>query len=108
MAWRYKNNPRVIGMDLRNELRKAHGVDAQWGSNNPRNDWYRAAKLAAEEVLKQAPHWLVFVSGLNYQLDFGDIAKKPLELSVPNKLVYTGHFYSWSWGVPSWSAYSYD
>lgn len=78
MAWRYKNNPKVIGMDLRNELRKAHGVDAQWGSNNPRNDWCRAAKLAAEEVLKQAPHWLIFVSGLNYQLDFGDIAKKPL------------------------------
>lgn len=70
MANRYKNNPRVIGMDLRNELRKAHGVDTEWGNGNPRNDWSRAAKICAERVLKVAPHWLIFVSGLNYQLDF--------------------------------------
>lgn len=51
---------------------------------------------------------MIFVSGINYQLDLTDVANFPLELSVPNKLVYTGHFYSWSWGIPSWSLYSYD
>jgi hypothetical protein len=28
-------------------------------------------------------------------------------LSVPNKLVYSGHIYSWSWGA-DWSKTSYN
>lgn len=67
---RYKHNPLVIGMDLRNELRKAHGTDADWGNGNPKNDWRRAAHICAEKVLKICPHWLIFISGLNYQLNF--------------------------------------
>lgn len=46
-AQRYKKNPRVIGMDLRNQLRKAHGQDTQWGNKDPRTNWQRAAKLCA-------------------------------------------------------------
>lgn len=73
MARRYKDNPRVIGMDLRNELRKAHGMEATWGDNQPLTDWKRAAKITGEKVLKIAPHWLIFVAGLNYQLDLTPI-----------------------------------
>lgn len=55
-----------------------------------------------------APHWLILVGGLNYQLDLTSIFKHPLEYSVKNKLVYTGHFYGFSWPVPAWSLISYD
>lgn len=59
-------------------------------------------------MLKESPHWLILVSGLNYQLDLVSIHDFPIELSVPNKLVYTGHFYGFSWPIPTWSAYSYE
>lgn len=35
----------------------------------------------------------------------------PLALKIPNKLIYTGHFYGWSWASPqitSWNMVSYD
>lgn len=48
------------------------------------------------------------MGGLNYQLDLTPIYKSPLSLSVPNKLVYSGHFYGFSWPIPSWNLYSYD
>lgn len=83
-------------------------METQWDNKDPRTDWKRAAKICAEKVLKICPHWLIFVSGLNYQLNFEEMAKSPLELSVSNKLVYTGHFYSWSWGIPSWSVFKYE
>lgn len=108
LAMRYKDNPRVIGMDLRNELRKANGLEATWGSDNPLTDWLRAAKICGEKVLKIAPHWLILVAGLNYQLDLTCVLKNPLEFSVKNKLVYSGHFYGFSWPVASWALVSYD
>ena len=58
--------------------------------------------------MKEAPHWLVMVSGLNYQLDLSGVKESPLEFSIPNKLVYTGHFYGFSWPIPAWNVYSYD
>lgn len=51
---------------------------------------------------------MILVGGINYQLDLTFIKDDPLTLSVPNKLVYTGHFYGFSWPIPSWSVYSYD
>jgi hypothetical protein len=71
-------------------------------------DWKRAANICAEKVLKICPHWLIFIGGLNYQLDLTCILNSPLALSVPNKLVYTGHFYSFSWPIPTWKIYSYE
>lgn len=95
-------------MDLRNELRKANGLEATWGTDNPLTDWLRAAKICGEKVLKIAPHWLILVGGLNYQLDLTCVLNKPLEFSVKNKLVYSGHFYGFSWPVASWALVSYD
>jgi hypothetical protein len=39
----------------------------------------------------------MFVGGLDYQTDLTPVLKFPIKLSVPNKLVYTGHLYHWSW-----------
>lgn len=30
-------------MDLRNEIRKAHGLEGSWGDGNPKTDWKRAS-----------------------------------------------------------------
>lgn len=37
---RYASNPMVVGMDLRNELRRSRGVAPTWNSRDPRSDWY--------------------------------------------------------------------
>jgi hypothetical protein len=72
-------------------------------------DWKKAAIEGANEVLKNNPNLLIFVSGLNYSLDLTDIKKSPIgDLIVPNKLIYTGHFYGFSWIVISWKLWSYE
>ena len=43
MAERYKNNPRVIGMDLRNEVRPNFHIRPTWGTGNKLTDWKMAA-----------------------------------------------------------------
>jgi hypothetical protein len=58
-------------------------------------------------VLKIAPHWLIIVGGLHFQLDLTPIQTTPLSYSVPNKLVYSGHFYSFSW-PPSMASFNYE
>lgn len=60
-------------------------------------------------ALEEAPHWLIFVGGLNYQLDLTVVQDSPLVLAGgARKLVYTGHFYGFSWPIPSWNVYTYD
>jgi endoglucanase len=98
----------VIGIDLRNEIRKAHGLEPSWGDGVVRTDWKRAAERAGEIALKNAPHWLIFVGGINYQLDLTPVREKPISLSVENRVVYTGHFYGFSWMIPSWSGFTYE
>lgn len=60
LAQRYGARPRVIGVDLKNE---PHGA-ATWGTGNPATDWNTAAERAAAAVVRVAPHWLVFVEGI--------------------------------------------
>jgi hypothetical protein len=43
MTKRYKHNPRVIGMDLRNEIRRTGTKIPTWGSKNKATDWHMAA-----------------------------------------------------------------
>ena len=59
LARRYAAAPNVIGADLRNELRPAHGVSPTWGSGGNATDWAAAAEQCGNAVLKLAPHWLV-------------------------------------------------
>jgi hypothetical protein len=48
------------------------------------------------------------IGGLNYGLDLKGILKRPITgLIVQNKLVYTGHFYGFSWGIITWKLWSY-
>lgn len=84
-------------MDLRNEVRKSNIGSPTWGDGS-KFDWKRAAETAASRIHKKAPDWLIVVGGLDYQLDLTPILKDPIKLARPNKLVYSGHLYNFSWG----------
>lgn len=39
-----------------------------WGDNS-NTDWKKAAETVGNKILSVAPHWLIIVGGLTYQLD---------------------------------------
>jgi hypothetical protein len=108
LSIRYINNPRVIAFDIRNEIRSTPGFSPTWGDDNAITDWRRASIIGANAVLSTNPNLLVMIGGLNYGLDLKGIIRRPVTgLVIKNKLVYTGHFYGFSWIVPSWSLWTY-
>jgi len=92
---RYKDNPWVAGMDLRNELRPAHGTMAAWG-NGKQNDWALAAEKAGNVILDVNPDVLVIVGGILSNGNLMGALTHPIQLTLPGKLVYTGHIYPFS------------
>jgi endoglucanase len=101
LSARYADTPNVIGADLKNE---PHG-EATWGTGAA-NDWRRAAELAGNAVLANAPNWLILVEGIEgpvaggQQLDrhwwggnLEGVRNNPVRLSVANRLVYSPHEY---------------
>jgi endoglucanase len=106
LATRYLNNPTVIGMDLRNEPHGAHMGGACWGCGDPPNpalprDWQLAAQRGGNAVLSVNPHLLIFVEGVDCYgndctWDGGNlegVQAHPVQLNVPNQLVYSVHEY---------------
>lgn len=86
----YKNQPWVVGADLRNELRSG----AAWGGPDPRLDWHAAAERGANAVLEANPQLLVMVEGPEYSTNFNAFATLPLKLKISNRLVYSPHAYA--------------
>ena len=72
LAERYSGNERVIGADLRNEVRPSRGkplpfpANPNWGKDNDR-DWHKAATDAGNAIHVFSPHWLIVVEGINGQ-----------------------------------------
>ena len=97
---RYKSQPWVVGVDLRNELRSG----AQWGGSDPKLDWHAAAERCGNAVLAANPNLLVMVEGPEYSTNFTAFASLPLVLKTPNHLVYSPHAYS----TPGQTFASYD
>ncbi len=97
LAQHYRGNETVIGADLANE---PHGP-ATWGDGNPSTDWRLAAEQAGNAILAVSPGWLIMVEGIEqYHGDFywwgGNLegaAQYPVQLSQPDKLVYSAHDY---------------
>lgn len=101
MAQRYQSNPWVIGVDLRNEPRSP----ATWGGSAS-TDWHAAAELGGNAVLSVNPGLLIFVEGVSYAGDLSGVATLPVQLNVPNQLVYEAHDYGfWYSGFTSYSNY---
>ena len=95
MTDRYSSNALVVGMDLRNELRRAHGHSPSWGNGNVKYDWAMAAEKAGDAVLAINSNMLIIVEGLEYAGTLEGARNHPIELSQPNQLVYSGHLYTW-------------
>ena len=97
---RYKNQPWVVGADLRNELRSG----ATWGGNDAKLDWHAAAERGGNTVLEANPKLLVMVEGPQYSTDFTAFAALPLTLKVQSRLVYSPHAYATA--APTFSSYA--
>ncbi|KAG8816414.1 hypothetical protein FRC17_000339 [Serendipita sp. 399] len=107
MANRYKDNPRVVGADLYNEVRRDVLVDPNWGWGNE-VDWYSAAQYAADKIhLEANPNLLIVIEGINWiglpvdGLPHGRPTLSGAEyishnLMKSDKLVYSAHFYSYT------------
>lgn len=113
MAARYKDNSRVIGFDLRNEVRGIYKTDANqiptildlawWnpeslGLRGVIKDWRKAALTATTAVWQGNPHSLVIVEGIgaidlvatsNFPLTFG-------QSCLTNRTLWSVHDYAWS------------
>ena len=89
---RYKNQPWVVGADLRNELRSG----AAWGGADSKLDWHAAAERGGNAVLSANPDLLVMVEGPEYSTNFIAFAKLPVVLKVAQRLVYSPHAYAFS------------
>lgn len=92
MVQRYAANPLVMGVDLRNEPRSP----ATWGGSAA-TDWHAAAETGGNVVLGVNPHLLIFVEGIDYALDLSGAQSLPVQLNVPNQLVYEAHNYAFDY-----------
>ncbi|KAJ7457896.1 cellulase [Mycena latifolia] len=104
---RYKNNKRVVGADLYNEVRRDILTDPNWGSGDSA-DWQSASQVAADRIQSEAnPDILIIVEGINWiGLPVDGLAHSRPTLTpvrglshtllVSNKLVYAAHFYGYT------------
>jgi endoglucanase len=125
VAQRYKSQPAVVAMDLRNEIR-AEVPDSQtgcidcdspadagcaclqpsWGDGNPETDWPAAAERGGNAILEENSSLLIVVEGNFWSTWFG-ASYRPVRLNVANRLVYSPHNYSSSnGGVASFADYN--
>jgi endoglucanase len=98
---RYRDQPNVIGADLKNE---PHGK-ATWGTGDRKTDWRLAAERAGNAVLNINPNWLIFVEGIEENVpgqklskhwmggNLEGVKKWPIRLDRPQQLVYAPHEY---------------
>ena len=89
IAHRYKNQPWVVGADLRNELRSG----AAWGGPDPKRDWHAAAERGGKAVLSANPRLLIMVEGPEYSTNLTGFDSLPVRLPIAHRLVYSPHAY---------------
>lgn len=95
---RYKENPLVIGIDVKNEVHSTPRASVTWGaSDNIDTDWKAASEAAAGRVHAVNGEALIFVQGMCYALDLRRLHSHPPEFQLASsKLVYVAHIYPWS------------
>ncbi|CAK5282614.1 unnamed protein product [Mycena citricolor] len=106
MVNRYKDNKRVIGADLYNEVRRDILTDPNWGGSN-NADWWQASQLVADQIHLANPDILIIVEGINWvglpvdglphsRPTLIPVAQLSHTTLVSHKLVYSAHFYSYT------------
>lgn len=106
LATRYRGQDTVIGIDLHNEPHDP----ACWGCGDQATDWRLAAQRAGNAVLSANPDLLVFVEGVQtyngvsgwWGGNLMGVAQYPVQLDVPNRVVYSAHDYATSVAQQSW------
>ncbi len=101
VAAEFRNIPQVIGVDLRNEPRGA----AAWGGPAG-TDWQAAAVAGGDAVQRVDRQLLIFVEGVNNAGNLSGVAGLPVDLTVPDHVVYEAHDYGfWQSGATSYDAW---
>ncbi|MEU9128489.1 cellulase family glycosylhydrolase [Kitasatospora sp. NPDC048540] len=106
MAERYRADKRVVGADLRNEVRRDTWDDPNWGWGDA-HDEYAAFEAAGNRILQTDPDLLIVMEGINWQgipldgLPHGRPMLTPVQnlsntLIRSDKLVYAAHFYAYT------------
>ncbi|KAJ7065382.1 cellulase [Mycena amicta] len=106
MVNRYKDNKRVVGADLYNEVRRDILTDPNWG-NGDSADWQQASQRVSDQILTANPDILIIVEGINWvglpvdglphsRPTLIPVAQLSHTTIIPHKLVYSAHFYSYT------------
>lgn len=94
LALRYRSDPLVVGLDIRNEIHDQDGVVITWGrSDDEDTDWKAATELADRAIAESNPEMLVIVSGLSRGYDLRAMQDLRNDRS---KYVFTTHVYVFS------------
>jgi endoglucanase len=98
MAARYKSNPLVAGMDVMNEPRRTRVgwrvLTPTWGSR-PRTDLAAMYTAVGNLVHEVSPEVLIICEGPGFAADLAGVARHPVLLERPGKVVYSLHDYPW-------------
>ena len=95
LAARYRNDPLVVGIDIRNEIHDQDDIVITWGKTDDVDSDWKAATLLVDAVIRDAnPQVLVIVSGLSRSYDLR--AMQDLH-NYRSKYVFTTHVYPYSW-----------
>ncbi|GIM90827.1 glycoside hydrolase family 5 protein [Paractinoplanes toevensis] len=107
MVRRYRDDPRVVGADLYNEVRRNVLDDPNWGGGDD-HDWFAASQHLGDRILREAnPNLLIIVEGINWTgipvdgFAHGRPTLVPARtlshtLVASGKLVYSAHFYDYT------------
>ncbi|MFF9403291.1 glycoside hydrolase family 5 protein [Streptomyces sp. NPDC014744] len=106
LAKRYQADKRVVGADLRNEVRRDTWNDANWGWGDD-HDLNKALEEAGNKILQANPDMLVIMEGINWQGIPTDLTPHGRPTLTPvatlsntlirsDKLVYAAHFYGYT------------
>ncbi|WP_420311071.1 cellulase family glycosylhydrolase [Streptomyces sp. YS-B37] len=106
LATRYAGQSTVVGIDLHNEPHDP----ACWGCGDVATDWRLAAQRAGDAVLSVNPDLLIFVEGVQtyngvsgwWGGNLMGAGQYPVQLSVPNRVVYSAHDYATSVAQQPW------
>jgi endoglucanase len=98
LAARYRSNPLVAGMDIMNEPRRSRVgrrvLTPAWGSGRT-TDLAAMYTMAGNLIHEVSPDVLIICEGPGYAADLSGVARHPVRLERPGKVVYSLHDYSW-------------
>jgi endoglucanase len=104
IAKRYASNPLVAAMDIKNEPRSAtvggKVLKPTWGGGG-QTDIAVMYTSVGNMIHQFAPDVLIICEGLGYAQDLTAVGSHRIQLTKPNKVVYSMHDYHWFHNDPS-------